>query len=106
MIIDDILNNGRSEVWWCATEEDKNETIAFAINCGISYKGKEISSHQDLRDSQLDVFQVKRNYLGQLCLFVGYRCYHRDAQTWQDFKEKYNIDLHVEHIALSDYLMG
>lgn len=112
MIIDDILNNilnrddTRSEIWWCETEEDKNEMIAFAINFGITYKGKEISSYQDLGDSQFDVFQVKRNDCEQFCLLTGYHCFHRDAQTWQDFKEKFNIDLHAEHIALSDYLMG
>lgn len=106
MIIDDILTEGSSEIWWCETEEDKNETIAFAINFGMTYAGKEIFSYQDLGDSQLDIFQFGRNYRGQLCLCVGYYNNHRGAQTWQDFKEKYNIDIQVEHIALSDYLMG
>lgn len=106
MIIDYMLNNGLSEIWWCETEEDKKETIAFAINLGLFHKGKEVSSYQDLGDSQLDVFQVGRNCSRQLCLLVGYRLNYPDVQTWQDFKEKFNIDLQAEHIALSDYLMG
>lgn len=107
MIIDDILNNGSSEVWWCETEEDKNEMIAFAINFGITYAGKEILSYQDLEcDQHIDIFQIARNSYGQLRLLVGYHDNHPAAQTWQYFKNKYCIDIPTEHIALSDYLMG
>lgn len=106
MVIDDILDGGRSEIWWCETEEDKNEMIAFVINFGMTYGEKELSSYQDLGDSQPDIFQVGRDSRGQLYLCVGYHDNHCGAQTWQNFKEKYNIDIQVEHIALSDYLMG
>ena len=105
MIIDDILNKGHSEIWWCKTEEDKNEMIAFAIAHGVTYGGKELIPYQSLGSDELNIFQIARDSQGELLLLTGFYHNHTDAQTWQDFKEKYNIDLHVEHIALSDYLM-
>lgn len=109
MIIDDILSWGcgrSSEAWWCETEKDKNETIAFAIAHGVTYDRKELISYQSLGNDKIDVFQIARNSQGKLVLLVGFHRNHFDAQTWQDFKEKYNIDIQVEHIALSGYLMG
>ena len=61
MIIDDILDRGSSEIWWCETEEDKNETIAFAIAHGVTYDGKELISYQSLESDKLDVFQIARD---------------------------------------------